>query len=333
MSDPVTRPNQALEVSVIVPVLNARQYLEPCISSILTALDACHGELIIVDNGSTDGSYELLRERWGDQAAMIRRLPRPMIGGVRNYGAQLAQAATLSFIDSDCLVPRDYFRQALSVLESTGAAATGSLYALPDDPHWIEATWHSLHRRSSDGEVDYLPAGNFLCRRSAFETVGGFDEHIITGEDTELCQRLRQRGFRVFESRSVVAVHLGNPNSLSQFFAKHRWHGLGMFGTFRNYWFDHPVIMTVTHFFAIVVAVLVASWFRSTLAVCVALILFVIVPFAATIYRTRQNGLPQPIIRGTLLYHMYFDARLAALVMIIGARWLRLGRDDDDTPG
>ena len=92
-----------------------------------------------------------------------------------------------------------------------------------------------------------------------------------------------------------------------------------MLGTFRTHWFDRPVIMTVTHFLAIAVAVIVAAWFRSTLAVYAALILFLAVPLAATLYRTLQNGLPQPIVRGTLLYHLYFDARLAALGMIICA--------------
>ncbi len=101
-----------------------------------------------------------------------------------------------------------------------------------------------------------------------------------------------------------------------------------MLGTFRNHWFDRPVIMTAAHFMAIVVAVFMAAWFRSALAVGAGILLFVSVPVAATMYRVFQNGLPQPVLRGTLLYHLYFDARLAALVMIIGAR-LRLGSDDD----
>jgi cellulose synthase/poly-beta-1,6-N-acetylglucosamine synthase-like glycosyltransferase len=301
----------------VVPFLNTMEYLDRSVGSVLAALERSGGELILIDNGSSDGSFEYAAERWGSQA-QIHRMPGATIGQMRNHGAHLAKARTLSFVDSDCVVPPDYYEEALRVLDETGASATGSRYALPDDPHWIEVAWHELHERSVEGPVNYLNAGNFLCRRRAFQAVGGFDETLITGEDTELCQRLRAAGSVVYEAPTVVAQHLGNPKTLRAFFRKQRWHGLGMFGTMKNRWFDQPVIMTFAHLSAMVTAVLLLTattqpWWVRTLGVPA----FFAVPALTVSRRAWQRGRVSAVWRGMLLYHLYFDARVSALGAII----------------
>jgi len=147
------------------------------------------------------------------------------------------------------VIPGDYFHRAAAVLAAGGADATGSRYALPTDPppRWIERTWHELHWRPGDGYVPYVPAGNFIVSRAAFEAVGGFREALATGEDAELCQRLGAAGYRIYEAQSVVAEHLGNPKTLRAFFRQQVWHGLGQFGTVRRAALDKPVAMTALH--------------------------------------------------------------------------------------
>jgi len=313
-------PNSEPLISVVVPVFNARQYLERVMDAIMVALDHFPGEVVVVDNGSTDGSLEFLRERWGDRVAILE-LPGPTIGAVRNFGARKAQASVLSFVDADCVITPDYFQRAFEVLERTGAAATGGPYDLPAEPHWVEDAWHRLHDRPGEREAGYVPAGNFVCRRAAFERVGGFDEIILTGEDAELCQRLWDSGYTIVQSPAVAAVHLGNPKSLRHFFRKQRWHGLGMFGTFRNRWLDRPVVMTFVHLVLNLVgiaAIMVSPSWVAGLAVAAAC--SVAVPVVTVAFRALSGRIRPPWLKGVLLYHIYFDARLAAILLLPGER-------------
>jgi GT2 family glycosyltransferase len=311
-----------MRITAVVPVLNAERFLEPCLGSITAAMAGarhCEVDLVVVDNGSTDGSMEVLRERWSRHGRIIEA-PGVSVGAVRNRGAREAGGDVLAFIDADCVVGPDYFDRAAAVLEETGASATGSSYSLPSEPHWIERSWHRLHQVEEHGPVQYLNAGNFLVRREVFEAVGGFDETLSTGEDAELGLRLVKAGHTIHADESVRAVHLGNPKSLGHFFRKQRWHGLGMFGTFRQEWRDLPVIATFTHLAATLAALVVLALAPlSWTSVAVAGFLFFVTPVTAVLFRaSRIRRLPSPA--SVLLYHLYFAARLAALSLIIRGR-------------
>src|ERR1022692_4841879 len=100
--------------SVVVPVLNAKKYLRACLESILKSIQQYgNAELIVLDNGSVDGSYEILLNEYSDRARIqqIRGVP---VGVLRNRGAMSADGEFVAFIDSDCTVMPDYFEQALA---------------------------------------------------------------------------------------------------------------------------------------------------------------------------------------------------------------------------
>lgn len=305
-------------ISVVVPVFNALPHLTEAVDSIVeAATPQGNVEIILVDNGSTDGSFEILRSRYGEVARVLR-LAEGNVGAVRNHGASTATGEYLSFIDADCCVPPDYFRRALEVVADRGVAATGSTYELPPNPHWIEKTWHALHGSRSDGFVRYLNAGNFFCERSAFEKIGGFDEGLESGEDAEFCQRFRAAGFRIYEAGAVSAVHLGNPKSLPEFFRKQLWHAVGMLGTFRHDWRDLPVLATVAHMAAFLVGlalVLILDPWPVTLVVgFLPLVLGVPVLSVAYRFATARRGVNP--LKAVLLYSVYFTARSLAMLRL-----------------
>src|SRR5215211_808483 len=109
----MTVPTKAdcIRIDVVIPVYNKRHLLEEAVGSVAIAAEA-HGaaRLWIVDNGSTDGSYEFLMQRFSRRATILR-LPSGTISAVRNLGARQGDAGVLSFIDCDCLLQRDYFSQ------------------------------------------------------------------------------------------------------------------------------------------------------------------------------------------------------------------------------
>ena len=309
-------------VSVVVPIFNKAPFLRAALDSIVAA---AHGygnaELIVVDHRSTDGSRELLESRYASDAR-IADLRGGTIAAARNHGARAATGSVLSFIDADCVVPPDYFARLAEVLGETGASATGAEVVPPASPTWVEDVWYRLHRRAGDGEQAWIGSANLAVVREAFEAVGGFDERLVTGEDTELCQRLEDRGYRIYESKRLTAVHLDNAKTLGDFYRKELWRGLGMFGTVRLGAIDKPTTMTVAHLGLCAGAILVlagAPWsVPARLAAAAGLVLGA--PGATLVYRGLRGGSLGRPLRALLLYEVYFAARAAALARLLFGR-------------
>lgn len=309
----------APRVSVVVPVFNKAPFLAAALDSIVTAARAYgNAELIAVDHGSTDGSRQLLESRYAKEGR-IADFRGGTISAVRNFGARLATGSVLSFIDADCVIPPDYFDRLVEVLAATGAGATGAEVVPPPAPNWVEDVWYRLHRRAGDGEQEWIGSANLAIRREAFDAVDGFDERLVTGEDTELCQRLRDRGYRIYESKSLAAVHLDNAKTVTDFYRKELWRGLGMFGTVRWGAIDRPTAMTIVHLMLAATAVIIvaaAPW-TWALRLGAAAALLAAVPAVTLLYRRLQGGSVASPLRALLLYEAYYAARVTALARIL----------------
>lgn len=311
------------KVSLIIPVFNSMKYLGTCLDSVLAARERYEDlHLILLDHGSTDGSYQTLIRRLGDSDAKIIRVEGGTIAALRNFGARTAEGSFLCFLDSDCVIPEDYFEGIMSVFTSVAAEATGQMVQPAASANWLQSTWCELNRHVADGYVPYLNAANFAIKRDAFDKVGGFDEALITGEDSELCWRLTAAGYKIYESHRVGAVHLGEPSSVRNFLRQQVWHGLGMFGTFRRSWFDKPVLATLAHLcFGILglfglFMIRLPVWFR----VGAFLLSQTAVPMLTTAYRAAPKRELYRPLRSVVLYYLYFVARSWALFKLCTLR-------------
>jgi len=326
MSSTISRSG-APPIDVVVPVYNKLAFILDAVGSVANAVDAHPGaRLFIVDNGSTDGSYELLLEHFGSRAH-ISRLMSGTIAAVRNAGAKQGHAPIISFIDCDCLIPRDYFARLETVLSETHAEATGCLVLLPPNPTWVEAVWNRMHDDGVSQNETWINSANFAVRRMIFEQVGGFNERLETGEDAELCQRIRGAGGRLVEDARLGVAHLDNAKTVSAFYRKERWRGLGMFGTFRVGSLDKPIVMTIAHLLALVAAVVVLGWGKGPLWIrcAISAVLAFAAPVITVAYRRRSSVRSFSRIRAVLLYQLYYLGRINALA-IIASRTLRTKR-------
>ena len=310
-------PNE--KITVVVPVWNSRPYLKACLDSTIAAMrNYGPAELIVIDNGSTDGSYEMLNSDYG-LLARIYQIRDATISALRNYGARVGSGEYLSFIDSDCTIPEDYFHRVMAVFSSIATDAAGCMYELPPTPHWIEKTWQELHERPEDGYVNLVNSGNLIVKAAVFEQSGGFDESLVTGEDAEFCQRLITAGFHIYESHDISAVHLGNPKTLVAFFRKQVWQGLGMFGTAKLSWLDKPLLMTLV--FLVLSAIGIAELFFASVDLRIrvgTLVLFsTLVPALTVGYRAANRGRLRRPLRSILLYWVYYAGRVYALFLIL----------------
>jgi len=305
-------------ISVVVPVLNGMRFLPITVPTLLAAGRRVGGiDLIYVDNGSTDGSREFLQAL---ESKSLRKLEMDggTIAGMRNFGARQSTGSYLSFIDSDCSIPENYFVQALDVLRSTDAAATGCEIHVPDNPHWLESAWHDLHYFGRDRFVPYLNSGNFLVSRAAFQEVGGFREDMVTGEDAEIGQRLVSAGHRIFASPRVKAIHLGNPKSIREFYRRNVWHGLGMFGTVSWKNLDRPTAMLAVHLLATVLGMvaLFSARFPIVSRLAIATGLQLLAPVATVFFRASRTQQWRSAPIGVPLYWLYYWARAYALAIV-----------------
>lgn len=308
-------------VSYVVPMFNEEKYISVCLDS-LVKLKLGNDQIIVVDNGSTDSSLDIVRRYAG---VILVEKPGATVASVRNAGASLATGDVLAFIDADCVLADDWRIQVMDTLELQKVSATGSKVGLPVKASWVEKAWCS-QRTNSAGATGYINSGNFIVWRSVFVGVGGFDEALITGEDSEFCWRLRRSGHVVFENPEIKVRHLGNPKNLWSFYRQQRWHGLGMFGTFKISKFDKPVIMTLVFIFCNLLAVALLVGFSNTLMVyslVVLMLLIFLVPVLTSAYRCLQYKNFKFFFQLILLYLFYYFARANAIFQIIYSRFAR----------
>lgn len=302
-------------ITVVMPVFNRVALLRKSVESVLRAAHAAGGvEIICVDQGSTDGSAEWLRQQ---QGVRVISHPNGTIAAQRNAGAVESHGELLCFLDSDILVPEGYFSAVRRVFDSEQISAAGSECDPPADGVWHELAWHRLNVRPSSGPRHYINSANFVVRQDAFKAVAGFDVTLVTGEDTDICRRLVEQGSALVESRDLAVVHLGNPKSLGGFFRKEIWRGLGMSGGQPWRLADRPTAMTAAHLLLTVVA-LATLFLPVSLSILwrliIALSCLIAVPAASWLFRLLQTGQWVNPIVGIGLFEVYYAARGVAFI-------------------
>jgi glycosyltransferase involved in cell wall biosynthesis len=203
-------------VSAIIPTYNRKEWVQRSIDSVLAQRDV-DVECIVVDDGSTDGSAEVLRQKYGDR---IRYIYQPNQGEsvARNRGAKEALGEFLAFLDSDDLwLPEKLALQVQFLLNypDYGAVycqATGvdeqeaRLNQLPQGAYLKPENFHPTFLIENG-----LPLGGstIMVRRNVFADLGGFQETIRHGEDYDFGLRLLLFGTQVgFLQRPLTLIRV-----------------------------------------------------------------------------------------------------------------------------
>ncbi len=200
-----------MRISVIVPVYNNARELVDC----LEALEACagpDGEIIVVDDGSTDSSASIAAAR---NARVLRLERNSGPAAARNEGARGARGEILFFVDSDVVVARGALERVIRTLEERPdlAAVFGSYDTRPRAPGLVSQYRNLLHHwvhQTGNSDAFTFWAGCGAVRRTAFEAVGGFDVSRLrfSIEDIELGYRLRRAGYRILLDKALQCTHL-----------------------------------------------------------------------------------------------------------------------------
>jgi GT2 family glycosyltransferase len=212
-------------VSFVVPVLNDARRLSAALRSIQRCdYPAGRVEIVVVDNGSTDGSDEVARAA----GAAVLRLPGLKVGALRNRGARATRGDAIAFVDADHEIDASWIRTAVDALRRPGTGAAGALCEPPRDATWVQRTYDLLRHRTANVEaVAWLGSGNLAVTRAAFLAARGFDESLTSCEDVDLCRRIREQGFAIVNAPGMRSVHHGDPATLSALFRGELWRARG----------------------------------------------------------------------------------------------------------
>jgi GT2 family glycosyltransferase len=216
-------------VSVVIANWNGRHYLEKCLES-LAAQTYPAVEVIVVDNGSTDGSAAWVAERFPSVRLIVNPDNRGF-AAANNQGVRQSRGAYVATLNNDTWVEPDWLAGLVAALERDprlGMAASHMLFA--DQPEVINSTGICLDRcgiswdrhggqtarqaEAGPAEVFGPCAGAALYRRELLEAVGLFDEDFFAYlEDVDLAWRARWRGWKAIYVPSARVYHIHSATS------------------------------------------------------------------------------------------------------------------------
>lgn len=223
-------------VSTLVVCWNSREFLERCLESTPPG-----SQVIVVDNASTDGSQELVAERFGS-VSLVRLEENVGFAAGVNCAAAGASGDYLLLLNPDAEATPYAVDRLSTFLDEhpTCGAVAGRLLSMTEDPQpafrarrlptlgslaadllLLRRLWPSnpVSRRadaadldqSRPGQVGQLAASCLMVRRSAFQEVGGMDEQFSPAwfEDVDLCKRLHDAGWAIYSVPQAVFRHIG----------------------------------------------------------------------------------------------------------------------------
>jgi glycosyltransferase involved in cell wall biosynthesis len=213
-----------MEISVVIPTLNRIKDIRECLAALEKQdLPKERFEIIIVDNGSTDGTKEFLKEQ--ERLGKIRFLEEKKKGAgvARNLAVKTSKSEFIAFTDDDCIPEPDWLSELLNAFpeEKKWVGVGGpvlTIYKKNAISRYCEhcRVWKEV---SFGGKSLHITTMNSLYRRSALLDVGIFDVRIWWVEDIHLSQKMTKKGYYLKNIDKGVVSHK-DPQDLGTLYRK-----------------------------------------------------------------------------------------------------------------
>jgi GT2 family glycosyltransferase len=233
VTTPQLEPGEiAPDLSIVLVCWNNKDYLEACLRSLYTANMHSRFDVLVADNGSTDGSQAMLQNNFPD-ARIIQNETNVGLGKASNQGIVASHGRYVLLLNNDTLVNGPSLDALVDFLENTpNAGAVGGRLLNPDGSfqasgnrfptlfeEFLIAT--RLGALVSPGypdqgysnqveHVDWIGSACVLLRRAALDQVGLLDEeYFIYGDEADLQYRLKKAGWEIYCLPNVTTIHYG----------------------------------------------------------------------------------------------------------------------------
>ncbi len=231
-----------MKLSVIIVNFNVKHFISQCLDSVYDSDTAISGdnieiEVFVVDNNSTDGSVEWIREHY-PQVTLIANVDNPGFAKANNQALELATGDYLLLLNPDTLVEKDTFVKCIEFYKShadcgglsvrmvngTGLFLKESKRGFPSPqasfykisglinlfPHHKNISAYYMGHLPDDEtvEIDILPGAFLMISRSAYEKIGHLDEsYFMYGEDIDYSWRIKLAGFKNYYMPTARILH------------------------------------------------------------------------------------------------------------------------------
>lgn len=229
-----------MDISVVIVNWNTKDFLEEAIRSVLFNADGLNLDIIIVDNGSTDGSLDMLAQKY-PQVCVFPNSENVGFAKANNQAADVTNGEFLVLLNSDATLKPGALKALTDLyLTKPGAGIVGGTILNLDGS--LQGTYadfptlgreflilsglgrlifgsiypsHTIKTQQMAIPVDYVVGACLLIRREAFEDIGGFDEnYFMYAEEVDLCFRMKRKGWEVWYQPQAEIYHRGAGSSV-----------------------------------------------------------------------------------------------------------------------
>jgi len=230
-----------LDLSFVVVSWNAKQYLVECLKSIENEATSFRYEIIVVDNGSSDGTVEILQANFTD-VVLICNGENLGFAKANNIGIKKCKGKYICLINSDvklmqgCIFSMVQYLNTYPSIGILGPRIFNSdltkqnsckyfptllnefFRAAALDAIFKDTRFKAVFKPHSSPDVitsvDVLSGCFWMVRKEAFDEVGLFDERFfIYAEDKDLCKRFKEKGWKIVYNPNAQAIHYGGASS------------------------------------------------------------------------------------------------------------------------
>jgi GT2 family glycosyltransferase len=228
-----------LDLSVIILSWNTCQLLEKCLTALVEFAREINFETIVIDNGSTDGSQQMVRSRFSD-VRLIENEENLGFAGGNNQGIRLSKSPFILLLNSDAFVTQGALENLLGVMmEHPKAGIVGAQLINPDGSFQASHTpfpglWQEFLILSGLGRmfmgkfypsrgpeierrariVDYVEGACLLVRRDAVDQAGMLsEEYFMYAEEMDWCFTMKKAGWEVWYQPEARIIHYGGASS------------------------------------------------------------------------------------------------------------------------
>lgn len=199
-------------VSIIILNWNGREILRNCLNSIKKHTKYKNHEVIVVDQGSKDGSIEMLRKEF-PYVRLVRNKENVGIPKGSNQGMKIAKGDYFIFLGNDTLVTDGWMEALVEVAESDSRIASVGATLIDKKQMGMVRPENYEKRRAS------VCSAAMLMKRKAFDYIGYYDEKNFTpygGDETDWNLQAWNLGYKVIETKRSVVVHIGSVDTKRQ---------------------------------------------------------------------------------------------------------------------